>query len=66
MAEYEIYSDPSTGEKMNTFSEYVLVLQKELDKNIYVKAAADQLSPTSISGQYSNWYAGMYGGLKME
>lgn len=66
VAEYEIYSDPSTGEKMNTFSEYVLVLQKELDKNIYVKAAADQLSPTSISGQYSNWYAGMYGGLKME
>ena len=66
VAEYETYSDPSTGEKMNTFSEYVLVLQKELDKNIYVKAASDQLSPTSVAGQYANWYAGMYGGLKTE
>jgi len=63
VAEYETYSDPSTGEKMNTFSEYVLVLQKELDKNIYVKYASDQLAPQSIAGQYANWYAGVYGGL---
>ncbi|MBQ4120975.1 MAG: hypothetical protein IJD35_03065 [Clostridia bacterium] len=66
VAEYETYSDPTTGEKMNTFSEYVLVLQKELEKNIYVKAASDQLTPTSISGQYTNWYAGMYGGMPTE
>lgn len=66
VAEYETYVDPSTGEKMNTFSEYVLMLQKQLDKDIYVQAACDQLIPTSISGQYANWYAGMYGGMPTE
>ena len=66
VAEYEAYADPSTGEKMNTFSEYVLILQKQLDKNIYVQTATDQLIPTSIAGQYTNWYAGMYGGMPTE
>lgn len=66
VAEYETYIDPSTGEKMNTFGEYVLVLQKELEKNVYVQTASDQLNPTSISGQYTNWYAAMYGGMPTE
>ena len=66
VAEYQTYIDPTTGEKMNTFGEYVLMLQKQLDKNIYVVAASDQLIPTSISGQYTNWYAGMYGGMPTE
>ena len=34
VAEYQTYIDPTTGEKMNTFGEYVLMLQKQLDKNI--------------------------------
>ena len=63
VAEYDTYCDPNTGEKLNTFKEYVQVLKKLYDENIYVDAAKDTSILSNLGGQYSNWYALVYGGM---
>lgn len=62
IAEYPTYASADTGEKINTFSEYLLILQNELKNNIYVSSASSQLFTTSIYQQYTSWYGVIYGG----
>jgi|GEM_PF-1523167 len=64
IAEYPTYVNPDTGENLNTFNEYLLVLQERLNANIYVSSAASQIYSTSIRSQYANWYGVTYGGNK--
>ena len=61
IAEYPTYVNPSTGEKLNTFSEYLLVLKDQLDKNLYVSSASSTEMSTSLKSQYTNWYGVVYG-----
>ena len=62
IAEFPTYSSPTTGEKLNTFSEYLIVLQEELNKNLSVQSASSQVYTTSLRMQYTTWYNLMYGG----
>ncbi len=60
IAEFPTYVNPDTGEKINTFNEYLLVLQAELNKSLYVSSASSADYPTSIRQQYANWYEATY------
>lgn len=62
ISEYQYYTNPSTGEPLNTFSQYLTVLQERLAKNLYVKSS---VSPStdflSIRQQYANFHYSTYG-----
>lgn len=65
ISEYPTYISPNSGEPLSNFTEYLLVLQKELDKNLYAASASSTRSSSlSIRQQYTNWYAVTYGELK--
>ncbi len=62
IAEFPTYVNPDSGEKINTFNEYLLVLQDQLNNNLYVSSASSADRSTSIRQQYTNWYGVTYGG----
>lgn len=62
ISEFPSYISPDSGEHLNTFNEYLLVLQRELNKNIYVSSASSTADARlSLRQQYVNWYGVTYG-----
>ena len=62
ISEYQSYTNPSTGEPLNTFSQYLIVLQDRLNKDLYVKSSTSSSTEfLSIRQQYANFHFATYG-----
>ena len=62
ISEYQSYTNPSTGEPLNTFSQYLIVLQDRLNKDLYVKSSTSASTDfLSIRQQYANFHYSTYG-----
>lgn len=62
ISEYQSYTNPATGEPLNTFSQYLIVLQDRLNKDLYVKSSTStSTEDLSIRTQYANFHYSTYG-----